>query len=242
MQASISKPVKSEKEWTNVKPGLEYKNINVENRDFTIIEIDPQKYYFEVFENQIAPDNKTISEVHKEQGSLLSFNGIFFTEKYEPTGLLISNGKKLHKLSKASLVNGIFTIDDQNQVKILRTNEFENSKNYIFALQNGPLLIYKDKIEIDTDSQKTASRTTIGVNNENKIIIIILRQSIFNFGNTLSLYDFAHMVKGNSAFKDLNISNLLNLDGGNSTGFAINDEYYPEIEKVQNIILTKERL
>jgi len=232
--------------WQSTENGLEYYEMSAKNKDFIVIKLDPKILQLNIQENPAPPDNLSIFQIHKKQDSLLTFNGIFFTEKYNPTGLIISEKKTIHPLSSANLLNGILTINKNHEAEIFSYDDFKKQttkeKDTIeFAIQNGPLLIYQNEIQTKTDTRKKASRTAIGIDTQGKIIVIILKQSLINFDNTLSLYEFAHLLVENTTLNALNLKSLLNLDGGPSTGLAIGERYFPEIEKVQNVVITKKR-
>ena len=116
----------------------------------------------------------------------------------------------------------------------------QDEKNFSFAMQNGPILLdEKRNIPVSADLGKPAAITAIGLDKNGHIIVIIMTQSVFNNDNTLSLYDFANVLKDNSLFAELNLHSVLNLDRGPSTGLMFADQYYSEINRVQNVIVVK---
>lgn len=232
--------------WKQIEEGILYTNTHIDNKDLLIIKINPRIYEFKIYENRNRVNAKTIEQIHKNTTSLLTFNGGFFTEDFKPTGLLISNGKQLKSISNADLLNGILAINKNGEIDFFhQTNEGKfpiniNAENYYFAIQNGPALIDRQRrILINQDTEKMSSRTAIGVDKNNNIILIILKQSLLNPNNTISLYQFAHLIHDSSIFQDLGVNSVLNLDGGSSTGLMVDDRYFPEMEKVQNIITVK---
>ncbi|MCC6643424.1 phosphodiester glycosidase family protein, partial [Candidatus Peregrinibacteria bacterium] len=163
----------------------------------------------------------------------------FFTEEFQSTGLLISRGKTLHDYQKGQLINGIFLLNKNHQPKLIPADQ-DLPTNPDFAIQNGPILLddHSD-IMVDEKLNKSASRTAIGIDKDNHIIVIFLRQSLLNRDNTLTLLEFARILANSDYFRKIGLHSVLNLDGGTSTGLAIGDEYFPELAKVQNIIITK---
>ncbi len=234
--------------WKQIEEGILYTITHIDNKDLLIVRINPRIYEFEIYENHNQVNAKTIEQIHKNTESLLTFNGGFFTEDFKPTGLLISNGKELRSISNAGLLNGILAINKTGGVDFFhQTNSGKfpiniNPQNYYFAIQNGPALIDRQgRILINEDSGKISSRTAIGVDKNNNLILIILKQSLLNPDNTISLYKFAHLIHDSSIFTDLGVNSVLNLDGGSSTGLMIDNKYFPEMEKVQNIITVKSK-
>ena len=234
--------------WEEVHPGINYALLHLKPdpqgdfKDFVVVSIDPKLYSFSVIQNSDQATAKTIKEIHEETGSLLTFNGGFFTEEFKPTGLLISEGKKLRKTSPADLLNGILAIDDTGKARLFKNTASLNENKYVFAIQNGPVLLdEKGNIGIREDTGKTASRTAIGLDNKGNIILIILKQSLLNADNQMTLYSFSHLLKESPEFAKLDLRATLNLDGGPSTGMMIDDLYFPEMEKVQNVVIVKNR-
>lgn len=245
-------------EWNTATPGIQFTSLQIPDpnqpeppskkttkltpqqntKDFLIIKINPALNQLNIIENPPPPSAKTIAELHEQHNSHLTFNGGFFTPEFNPTGLLISNSKTLNPLSNADLLNGIFAIDTQNKPTIISPIAPISPENYPFAIQNGPILILNGTPQIKTDDKKPASRTVIAINANNEIFIIMLKQSLLHMDNALSLYQLAQLIKENPNLNSLNITSALNLDGGTSTGLYIKDRYYPEMEKVQNIIIT----
>ncbi len=222
--------------WIEVEPGLQYQDLKIDNKSLFLASIDPQIFHLEIITNPEPPESLSIKQLHKQQDSKLSFNGGFYTPEFQPTGLLISNTEMLHPYQNAELTNGVFILDKNNQPKLLTVEQFNQTdlQTLRFALQAGPILLDQNgQIAVSSDSQNKASRTAIGIDQNNHIIVIILRQTLIERQNTESLYQFAKILQ------KLDLHSTLNLDGGNSTGLIINNTYFPELEKVQHAIITK---
>ncbi len=221
---------------------LQLNQLNDGQNNLLFIQIDPNKYHFEIQQNTNKDDRKNIKEIKEIYQADLVLNGSFYSENFEPLGLLISNQILLFPLFKSELMNGVFFITKDNIPQLLTYNNFieqqeQLTKNISFAIQAGPILINQDQEVIaDPNNTKRASRTAIGIDKNNNIIIIILHNSIFNQNNFLTLLEFSNLIKNNKELQNLGIHSVINLDGGKSTGIAIYDQYFPEIEKVQNLI------
>lgn len=230
-------------EKSNPEKKISIKQIKDQDKEFSIVELDPKVFEFRIIENEKLEENrKSISQVHRENNSAFTFNGSFFSKNFEPLGLLVSQEKTLNPIIKSKLQNSIFWLDKNNNPHIDLVENFnKNSTEINFAIQNGPLLINNGKVTIDDKNHDTASRTAIGITENNKIIIIFLRFSLFKPENLQSLHEFATTINNHPEVKSYHLKALLNLDGGSSTGFAIGEDYYPELELVQNIIVSKPR-
>lgn len=239
----------SEARWKEIQTGLSYTDLHLKTgdeetdfKDILLVKIDPKRYVFSIYQNPDQEKAKTIEEIHAEQNALISFNGQFFTEDFKPTGLLISEGEEIRNYSTADLLNGILAIDIKGNVQFFERPRGLNEKNFTFAIQNGPVLIGSNgDPKITEDSGKTASRTAIGLDKDGNLILIVLKQSFLNFDNSITLYEFAQLLKNHPQLSEFGLHSVLNLDGGTSTGLMIDNKYYPEMEKVQNVVLVKER-
>lgn len=232
--------------WTAVEDGLSYKEISIisedeQEKDLVVVKVDPRKYSFQIYQNKDKESSKNIKEIHEETGSLLTFNGSYFTEDFKPTGLLIKDGETIRDVSNADLLNGILAINAAGIAYIFDTDTFNNNQAIEFAIQNGPI-IYKDgKMGVTEENTAASSRTLIGTDKDNQIIIIILKRNLLNPLNTISLYEMAKLINESSQLSSLGLQSVLNLDGGSSTGLMVDSKYFAEMEKVQNVIITKKR-
>ncbi|HLG25226.1 MAG TPA: phosphodiester glycosidase family protein [Candidatus Gracilibacteria bacterium] len=223
-----------------IEEGLSMVTLAVSGKNLAIITIDPEFFSFSVYENGSPESAKTIREIHEENKAMLTFNGGFYTEDFKPTGLLVSRGKVLRKLSGADLLDGIIAIDKSGKARFFSESKNIDAKNLRFAIQNGPVLIDENgNIPLTGDSNEKASRTALGIDNKGNLVLIVMKQSLLNTDNTISLYELAHLLKETPGLAGMELHSVVNLDGGPSTGFMIGDHYYPEMEKVQNVVVVK---
>lgn len=228
--------------WQKIKDGFYYADFVKDERDILLVKIDPKLFHFEIYENKNLAEAKTISDIQEKEGAVLSFNGSFFGEDFRPVTLLKSEGKILHKLSKANLVNGVFVITKDNQPKLIEAEKYTDDDKIDFAIQNGPILLDENgESQIISDTGKMASRTALGVDNENNVVLLIMKDSLFTSGNSITLYKFAELLQKWSAFRKMGLNSVLNLDGGPSTGVMIGTHYFPEMDKVQNVVMVKDK-
>lgn len=219
--------------------GVTYLEKSIDEKSLQIVTIDPQKFQLKIIENSAPPDSKSLQKIHQEENSLVTFNGGFFDEDFRPTGLLISHSKELSSYRKGKLINGIFTINQNGLPKLYAAEKFNDSSQFVFAIQNGPILLDEhSQVVVDKDLTRSAGRTAIGINSQNQVVVILLRQSLLNQDNEMTLTDFASLLANNEYFRTIGLHSVLNLDGGPSTGLAIQEKYFPELSKVQNVIIT----
>ena len=240
-------------QWNEISKGLSYANIlatpsNSNRKEFFVVKIDPKLFEFKIYNNQDQKTAKNLKQIHEEKKSLLTFNGAFFDESFKAMGLLQDEDSTSHKQSNSELMNGVFFVgekanesDKKIPAGLSELNTTPNQKNW-FMIQNGPILVNNaGDIPLTKDTGKLAARTAIGIDKEGNIIVIILHQSLLNTDNTLSLYQFAHLLKENAIFKPMELHSVLNLDGGPSTGIVIQNEYIPELNSIQNAVFTVPR-
>lgn len=238
----VSSPQDPELSWQDITDGISYDTIAVkisskQEKDLILVKIDPTKARFHIYENTDYDNAKTLAEIHKETKALITFNGGFYSEEFKPTGLLLIEGKTITPYKQANLINGIFAIDKENQPILLTHSKLTDPENYLFAIQNGPILLNeKGEVAITQDNAKPASRTAIGIDKDGNIVVIVLKQSLFKSNNHILLTDFAHLLKENPALNPLGLHSVLNLDGGPSSGIMIQDNYFAEFQKIQNAI------
>lgn len=231
--------------------GLNFQKMEIGQDKIYLTKIDPAKLQLQIIQNTDQINARNLQEIHQQNKSLVTFNGSFFSENFQPTGLLISQGQELAPLVKADLLDAIFTIDRNNQPKLYTYEDFKKIRNIIegdpslqlqFAIQNGPTLIDdQGNLAVTNKSIKKANRTAIGITKDRQLVVIIDRETILDTDKSPTLYQFADLIKNSAELKDLGIHSVLNLDGGPSTGLVVNDQYFPELDKIQNIIITKPR-
>ena len=240
--------------WQPATDGLVYARVSLvlqnyqdstQRRSLLIAHVDPKKFHFHLFQNPDLKTAKSVGEIHQQQGSLLTFNGAFFSEDFKALGYLKADGNELHKLSKSALFNGIFAIFADGHAGLIGRDQFAADQalapttpsTISFAIQNGPILLDdQGQIKIVSDDGKLASRTALGLDKDGNIVVILLKQTLLDTDNTLTLYQFAHLLKDAALLQPLGLHAVLNLDGGPSSGLMIDGHYYAEMNKVQNVI------
>lgn len=223
-------------------PSLEQLKLN--DKNLLLARFDPTKFQLRIVENHSQADAKSIEEIHREKNSVLSFNGSFFSPDYQPLGLLVSEGTLLSPLSKSELMNGIFTINQKGQPMLFDFDSFQKKQTELlpkldFAIQSGPTLLDQEgKVVIDKKNTIKAGRTALGLDKDNNMVLLMMRQSLLDHNNALTLYEFAELASTQPQLIDLGIHSLINLDGGNSSGLASGEAYFPELANVQNVVIT----
>jgi uncharacterized protein YigE (DUF2233 family) len=99
----------------------------------------------------------------------------------------------------------------------------EEAKKYNFAIQAYPILVNNSEIKVDdTVLNQKRSRTSIGLDANNHIILLTIDARAENDKTGMTLFEYAHFVKN----LDCGVTQkmVLNLDGGGSTAIAVPSE------------------
>lgn len=159
---------------------------------------------------------------------LFAMNAGMFREDYSPLGLLVMDGKQVHRLNLATgfgnfymKPNGVFVISPSG-ARIVESSQYNSLDDLvIWATQSGPLLVSAGVIHPGLNPQGTSRniRNGIGVVSANEVVFAITEDPI-NF------YDFALL------FRDrLKCSDALYLDGNVSSlyvrSMGRDDEHAP---------------
>lgn len=213
--------------WRILSPGVAYKDLdrNPINlwRHIHVFKINLQENQLELV---TAKDMKKINASSQELGqfahALISVNGGFFSQNFQPLGLRVSNNIQKNPLKSISWWGVFFT--KNNKAYIHSVKQFQSSKAINFAVQSGPRLIVKG--QIPKFKPGIAERTALGINQRGEIILLVTE------GAPLAMNDLALLLKS----PPLSCTDALNLDGGSSTqlfadinGFEINSRGFSNV-------------
>jgi uncharacterized protein YigE (DUF2233 family) len=149
---------------------------------------------------------------------IFAMNAGMYRTDYSPVGLLVRDGRQLHRLNQASgygnfylKPNGIFVLSASG-AHIIETSEYPSLGNPPqLATQSGPLLLQGGQINSNLNPQGTSRliRNGVGVATANEVIFAISEDPI-------TFYDFALL------FRDrLKCTDALYLDGNVSSLYAL---------------------
>ena len=155
---------------------------------------------------------------HNEQ-LVFAMNAGMYREDYTPVGLMVSEGRQVHRLNQATgfgnfylKPNGIFLLSASG-ARIIETGEYPSlSDPALLATQSGPLMLHHGQINPNINPQGTSRliRNGVGVTAANQVVFAISEEPV-NF------HDFALL------FRDrLQCPNALYLDGNVSSLYARN--------------------
>lgn len=194
--------------WQILAPGLEYQDLSANLltpwSHIHVFRIDLNRNDLNVITaKSLSQLHASATEFTKHSKALLSINGGFFDQNYQPLGLRISHQQQYNPLKNISWW-GVFFIANQKPF-VVGGRDFKTNKAIDFAVQSGPRLI------IDGDIPRLkpglAERSALGITAQGHVIILATE------GNPMTTTALAHLMKERPLF----CKNAINLDGGSST-------------------------
>lgn len=154
--------------------------------------------------------------------AVLVINGFYFLEDESPAGLLIDQGTRRGKTEfdwdKSGMVTLApnFSILDTSQVKFTASGVLEAGQSYPFLLRAG-------EGAVETDSGLSARRTFIGTDTDGMIYLGVI------WKDDVTLFELVQTLQETGHEADIIWQDVINLDGGPSTGIAVEAEGFSEI-------------
>jgi uncharacterized protein YigE (DUF2233 family) len=210
-----------EEEWQELTDGVARRGIsypyNGSTYQIQVLRIDPKRRSISLQYDQAG---KQVSAWSKENPGSIVTNAGFFKENNEPVGLLYIDGerKDSHRINPA--MSGLLLIEEHS-VKFLNlaNTPIPDDQQMQNALQTYPMLIDNARVIVSQNSTKQDRRTAIGADGEGNFYIITAQYP------HLSLYDLAKIL----VESPLSLTEVLNLDGGGSTGIAIQTDEFTQV-------------
>lgn len=140
----------------------------------------------------------------------LLVNAAYFHEDLSPSGLLISEGKRVGDRSFDLDKSGLITLAPQVRILDTATETFNENK-LTEALQSYPFLMKDSEAAVKENSGLSARRTFIGTDKTGHAYIGIVNLT------DLTLYRLSQLLDG----MEVEWDNVLNLDGGPSSGLIV---------------------
>lgn len=225
--------------WKTLAPGLAHSTVtaNTSGGYIEAFRIDPKQYkLLLVPASDLGKTKASIMDYGLATHALIAINAGFFDPLGQPLGLRVSEGKLTHPIRSISWW-GIFSLLNNQHPSIKSLREFLLLPNIEFAIQAGPRLVINGAIpKLKTDY---APRSALCIDDQNRLIIAITANL------SLTLQDFATILRQPIANNGLNCYNALNLDGGSSSQLyaAIGDFrlVIPGFANVADAIIVKPR-
>jgi uncharacterized protein YigE (DUF2233 family) len=196
--------------------GLSVWEIPARNSDrsatLTAIIFNSRHYTLRVVDSP-SPGVSKLAAVMAEGGFAAGVNGGYFHDDFRPVGLVISEGKEIHRFEKAKLLSGIVEVR-KGRIGIVRSSQFQPSTSVTEALQCGPMLVDRGAAVAGLNDERRARRTIVATDGEGRWALIYL--------TSVTLADAAQILTAAEWPAGWTTSKALNLDGGSSSGLWAN--------------------
>lgn len=175
-----------------------------------VIKMEPSEFSATIRNNTEA---KKISQWSQQFPDSVIINGEYFHLDNTPAGYLSIDGTSIGTDIFDQDKSGLFSVlDGQPEIRDLAVQPIREDESFDFALQSYPFIIKNQQPAIKEDSGKEARRSAIGIDQDGSIYLILSNQP------NLTLYEFMNILVDSG----ISFQNVLNLDGGPSSGLAIN--------------------
>jgi exopolysaccharide biosynthesis protein len=177
--------------------------------EINLIHFTPGDVRLEVVENTDG-HIRGLRELIETRGGLAGINGGYFDANLDPIGLLISNGRVVHKFQKAKILTGIFYVKNGRPF-LVRVRDFPGTEGIQEAVQCGPFLLDGGRPVSGLDDRRTAART----------FVFSCGASVWGFGicRSVTLEEMGDILAQVTLIPEHHISRALNFDGGSSSTF-----------------------
>jgi uncharacterized protein YigE (DUF2233 family) len=203
-------------EWRTLRNRLSFKETAVAayGIEFNAWAFYPADYRLDA----IASENETgatVQELRQQSGAVLVVNGGFFDidqrSRLTPSGLLISNGKRIAASTAKEKGGSGVVYERAGAVDIDFIQNLVIDNNVVAAIQVGPLVVDPGgKNGIRRNDFDRQNRSAIGRDRSGKIVIIVVTGG-------LSLFEIGEVLSAKEADGGFDCERALNLDGGPST-------------------------
>lgn len=196
--------------WQPIQPGVEWQIRNVNQGTMYLVRIKPDQVRIRVAYDPQTPKN--LRDWVSTLQPVVAINGGYFDPAYQATALTIADG--IASGQSYDGFGGMLAVDGQGQVELrsLENASAAVSDDLQQAVQSFPRLVWDGQPLPFEDDGQTARRTVVATDDAGRLLLIVTDQPVW------TLTDLGQWL----AQSDLGIVRALNLDGGPSTGLAIN--------------------
>lgn len=203
--------------WETLLPGFDLRLMQIEVEgfsrpvDLTLVRVDPALFVFQV--HYTPGDLTTVADWQARTGALLVVNGGFYMTDKRPLGLVVVDGEPLGQSFEGH--GGMLSVvGDVVSVRSLAVSPYRPGERLDQAVQGRPMLLDPGGLPADFDlAPEPARRTAVAQDRQGRIVFVVS-----DYG-ALSLYDLRDWL---AETVELDLAIALNLDGGGSTGLALN--------------------
>lgn len=174
-----------------------------------LIFFDTTKCAIQVLDRPTKDDACSLAKTLSGTGALAGCNGGYFTPKFQPLGLVVSQGKRAGVFERSSLLGGVLMVR-KGRPMLLWRDEFTEVSGITDLLQAGPRLLNDGKSVTGLEALRRRPRTVLLTDNNGHWAI----------GSTgwISLRELSDILATPGIITEFTVERALNLDGGSSCG------------------------
>ena len=204
--------------WRTLAAGLEYRAIPLGSLSFPDLHqdrLDPQRFRLGL---SVASDAgaraSTVQALRLQAGAAVAVNGSYFDGEGRPLGYLKDGGRLLvPDVATGSAFTGVLCVRPDG-ARILHRDSFQPGQG-LLCLQAGPRLV-AEGLPVQDLCGPPRRRTGVGRDRQGRILLYATDP-----GGNLTLEACRDLLTGPSGRGGVDPLEVLNLDGGSSTGFSL---------------------
>lgn len=215
--------------WQEIEPGLERLEAAISSSTGATVllyRMAPDRYQARV-DHVLPPQNVSVWNARTSSTSIV-VNGVYFHEDYLPSGALRIGGTRIGARQFDLDKSGTILFDP---LRLVDTKEYAIALDqYSDAVQSYPFLLKRGSVAVKEESGKVARRTFLGLDRAGRMYVGIVPYA------SVSLRELALALTA----LPVEWTNVLNLDGGPSTGLSVHaretEELFDSYVPVPNVI------
>ena len=183
--------------------------------------------YYRVGEREVGlfrnfSARKSSTQLMTENDCEFLVNGAFYSNDFQPLGFFKDSDLQLRDFVKSTLMDGVVSLNDFDTPRITRLVPRDP---LIWGLQSGPVVFENGSpAAISMKRDEYARRVLAGVTGSNELVFFILYNSESTYLGPL-MGELPGLVTKLNEKTDLNLADVINLDGGSASAFIKKDGF-----------------
>lgn len=216
--------------WKTIQNGVEFRKMTLERSepglsiDLKLLRFDTRLVVPRVLRSaQFRLKSANAKTFAEKSGALATINGSYFDTDGKPLAFLKVDSQAINaRVAKNSLYTGVFSVKDQQPLISHRDDFLPEQADE--GLQCGPLLLLHGNVQAVTGVPSRASRRAlIGLDQQQRLVIAV-GDSLFGGLNWPELQELF-----SAALWQIQVADLLNLDGGGSAQLYVKAGRFEEL-------------
>lgn len=156
-----------------------------------------------------------LGEAMRGMAAIAGCNGAYFTPEFTPLGLVVSQGVRVGRLERSSLLGGVFMVRKGKPVLLWR-DEFVEQSGITDLVQAGPRLVNGGQPVRGLEGTKRRVRTFV--------LTDCAGHWAIGLCDRVTLRELSDLLATKGVVTELDVERALNLDGGSSSGLWFRGE------------------